>query len=93
MYEPRASDQELEMWGLTAEDVFEDVEIWPEHELAFAVFRRLNTQWAAGPNGPIGLKYESVYPLIDRYAPAQFDDVFDDIQVMEAEALNVMREK
>jgi len=44
-------------------------------------------------NGPIGLRYESVYPLIDRYYPDDFDDVFECIQVMEARALSLMTSK
>jgi len=93
LYEPTASAAELGMWGLTEDDVLEQVEIWPEHETAFAIFKRLNTQWNAGMNGPVGLKYEAFYPLIERYAPGKFDEVFDELQVMEFEALTVMREK
>lgn len=71
----------------------EVVEVWPEHEKAFAIFKRLPTQWFAGMNGPIGLRYESVYPLIDRYYPDDFDDVFECIQIMEARALSLMTSK
>ena len=42
--------------------------------------------------GATGLDYAAVYPLIDRQAktPDEWDQLLDDIQVMEAEALSVM---
>jgi DNA-binding PadR family transcriptional regulator len=42
--------------------------------------------------GATGLDYASIYPLLDRLAKTsdEWDQLFDDIQVMESEALNVM---
>lgn len=79
------------MWGLTPDDVDEPVEIWPEHEVPLALFSRLGTQWNVGMGGPVGLRYEALYPLIERTCPDQFDETLECIQVMEAEALEVMQ--
>jgi len=79
------------MWGLLPSDVEETVEVWPEHEAALGLFSRLSTQWHVGMGGPIGLRYEALYPLIRRACPGQFDETLDLIQVMEAEALAVMQ--
>ena len=40
----------------------------------------------------VGLRYEAVYPLLDRHAktPEEWDRLFDDIQVMEAAAVSTM---
>jgi len=40
---------------------------------------------------PIGLDWAAVYPLMDRQN-ADWDDLHDALMVMEAEALNTMRE-
>lgn len=79
------------MWGLLPSDVEEIVEVWPEHEAALGLFSRMGTQWNVGMGGPIGLRYEALYPLIRRTCPGQFDETLDQIQVMEAEALAVMQ--
>lgn len=44
--------------------------------------------------GPTGLRYEAIYPLIDRMCePDDWLQMFDDLQTMERAALDVMREK
>jgi len=54
---------------------------------------RLDTQWRVGMAGPIGLDYNAAYPLIDRATstPEEWDDMLDDLRVLEAEAMDVMR--
>ena len=44
-------------------------------------------------NGPSGLRFEAIYPLMDRMglAPAAWDDLLSDIEVMEHAALDTMR--
>ncbi len=44
--------------------------------------------------GPTGLRYEALYPLLDRAAkdPQEWDELFSDIQVMEGAALKQMAE-
>lgn len=54
----------------------------------------MRTQWNVGPAGPIGLRYEAL-PTVMRLVAVPTTDrtrVFSDLQVMEAEALDVMRE-
>ena len=70
------------------------VEVWPENWPVFEVFSRVGTQWNVSMGGPTGLRYEAIYPLIDRMCGR--DDwlqMFDDLQTMERAALDVMREK
>ncbi len=59
------------------------------------LFSRLVTQWRSGFNGPTGLDYCAVYPLIDRMMSADADDwdyLLDVVRLMEAEALETMRD-
>lgn len=66
-----------------------EIEVWPENWPAFDLFSRLRTQWFVGFGGPTGLRYEAVYPLLDRMdlSTAEWDLMFSDLQVMEAAAL------
>lgn len=45
--------------------------------------------------GAIGLRYEALYPLLDKAAatPDEWEALFDDIRTMEAEALSAMSSK
>lgn len=63
--------------------------MWPENWPAFDLFSRLRTQWFVGFGGPTGLRYEAAYPLLDRMglSAAEWDQMFSDLQVMEAAAL------
>ncbi|HMZ01470.1 MAG TPA: DUF1799 domain-containing protein [Burkholderiaceae bacterium] len=83
-------------WGLKASDFdHEYVEVWPETELAYSTFSRLGTQWRVGGMGSAtGLDYTAVLAFIRtlRLPREQADELFEDIQVMEAEALAVMAE-
>jgi hypothetical protein len=46
-----------------------------------------------GMNGPTGLRFEAIYPLMDRMGlePAAWDSLLADIEIMEHAALEVMR--
>ena len=72
----------------------QDVEIWPENWKAFDLFASVSTQWSAGMGGPTGLRYEALFPLLDRkaHSPEEWDELFEDIRLMEREALSVMQE-
>lgn len=55
----------------------------------------MSTQWRVGMSGQTGLDY-NVLPFVMRrigVAPAQRDDVFDDIRMLEDAALETMRAK
>lgn len=65
-------------------------ELWPEHEAAVQMFLRCGTQWRSGPNGLIGLDYAIVLALMDLYAVPEKTRALEDLQVMEAHALELM---
>lgn len=73
----------------------EVVEIWPENWPAWQFFMSVRTQWNEGLNGRTGLRYEAIYPLLDRLFPdpADWQTMFDDLQTLEIAALNAMHEK
>lgn len=70
-------------------------EIWPENEAAFDLFARLQTQWRTGMNGPTGLDYAVLPAMMSLHDIAQADraQLFDNLQVMEYEALRVFNDK
>lgn len=72
-----------------------DVEVWPENWPAFTIFVRIRTQWAVGFAGPTGLRYESLYPLLDREAadPEAWQQLFDDVRELESGALDAFAEQ
>lgn len=88
------SAAELEAHGLTPEDFEgEEVEIWPEVWPAFCLFEFLQTQWnTGGMGGATGLKYEVMWRKMDRMSlePDEYDQLEEDIRVMEFEALRVI---
>lgn len=73
----------------------EDVEVWPENYAALNTFSRVSSQWLVGQGGPIGLNYCALYPVLDRLGlpDAEWNQMFDDIRVMEAAALAAMNAK
>jgi hypothetical protein len=72
----------------------DDVKVWPDNWPAFVLFSRVQTQWRQSHNGPTGLDYSAVYPLLDRSASEQddWDQMLDDIRTMELAALEQIRE-
>jgi hypothetical protein len=71
------------------------VEVWPENRRVWDLFMRVNTQWNVGIGGRTGLRYEALYPLLDRMAksPAEWDSLLEDVQLMESAALEAMHGK
>lgn len=81
--------------GLTEEDFEGDaVEIWPENLPAYELFNALGTQWRTGMGGATGLDYNVVPAVLRLQAVPRADwpQLFADLRVMEAAALQVMRE-
>lgn len=70
--------------------------MWPDNERALEVFRRVGTKWMHPPMGgaPIGLRWEAIYPLMDRLDLDDDDwtDLHDALTVMEFSAIETMRE-
>lgn len=67
--------------------------MWPENWPAVEFFCRLSTQWNVGVGGLTGLRYEAVYPLLDRLFAEDWEQMFDDVQTMERAALEEMRDQ
>ncbi len=92
-----SQDQALAAFGLVRADdpVTADFEVWPEHERAVSVFVRMLTQWQVGLSGPVGLRYESLFVVLRLTGTprAQWAGVFDDVRIMESEALKAFAER
>ncbi|WP_087863999.1 DUF1799 domain-containing protein [Comamonas thiooxydans] len=81
--------------GFAPEDYWEDpVEVWPDCRASLELFVSLQTQWhiVGGFGGGIrsGLRYEAVYPLLDRFAGddrEKWTRLFNDLQHMELAVL------
>ena len=72
------------------------VEIWPENVQAFNLFYSLRKQWNLAPmGGPIGLNFMVAYNRMDRMGltPEEYNQLDEDLQVMEDAALEAMRKK
>ena len=81
----------MEAAGFAPEDyAHEQAEIWECNLQAFQFFRRIGTRWVVGGMGGVtGIRWEAVYPLMDRLgldAPA-WDALLSDLEVMEQAAL------
>lgn len=70
------------------------MDVWPENWPAFETFTRLTTQWSAGVGGVIGLRYEALYPLLDRIASdaQEWEFLFDGVRAVERGALEQISE-
>lgn len=91
--------QDIDVFGAPPPELLEQLnkadtfEVWPENEEPITLFMRLQTQWRVGPTGsPIGLDYAGVRAALAMMRHAMTPSLFMDLQVMEGEALRVMRE-
>lgn len=84
-------------WDVDGEDGGPGIEVFPDTLESVLVFDALGSQWMyAGMSGvPTGIVYASIEPVLRRRkVPAEaWDDVFEDIRVMEAAALQEMHEQ
>lgn len=76
--------------GDEAED--DAVAIWPEHEDVVRLFLALGTQWRVGgmAGAPLGLEYGAIETTGRLMGIEVTPDLFADLQVMEAEARDVL---
>lgn len=68
-------------------------ELWAEHAEVAAVFGAMQTQWRSGMAGATGLDYAAL-PIVQQalgVKPAARKAMFGDVQLMEREALKLMR--
>lgn len=86
----------MELFGLSLEDYEnESISLWADNWLSFSVFTGMSTQWRVSVGGVTGLDYNAL-PTVMRLKGVkkkQIVQVFNDIQVMEAEALNILLKK
>lgn len=68
-------------------EVEKDYEVFEENELSITIFIKLMTQWRTTMSGVIGLDYSVLQMLFSMYDVNNKVEIFDDIQVMEREAL------
>ena len=82
----------MAMFGLTLDDIDEEVEVWPDNWQAFRLFNALGTQWRTGPVGATGLDYSVIreVSILIGIKKRQILEMFPDLQIIEAEALAVM---
>lgn len=95
MYESGPTDAELEVAGLTREDVTTSCEIWPQNYQAYLLFCAMDTQWRIGMAGPTGLDYAAL-PVALRMIDAprvDWQELMTDVRVMESAALQAMRKE
>lgn len=82
--------------GFEPEDYEGDVtEVWPENVPALQMFQRIGTRWVVGMGGVTGIRWEAVYPLMDRLGldDTAWDALLSDLEVMERAALEVINRK
>ena len=70
-----------------------DFEVWPENEEAVLLFLRVQTQWRTSMAGVTGLDYASVVATAKLYSIEDLPSVFEDLQVMEITAMNLLNKK
>lgn len=80
--------------GLTRQDL-DATEVFEDNHSAFDLFCYLGTQWNVGMAGATGLKYEVAHHKLDRLhlEPDEYEIRMSDLRIMEATALDVMRER
>ena len=97
MYARAPTAAELEGTGFTIDDYADDepIELWPENERAINLFTSLSTQWRIGMSGATGLDYSPFFTRMDRMrlSDDDYEILFDDIRIIESEALQIMNKK
>lgn len=82
--------------GLLPEDFGDtSLALWPENDEPINLFCSVSTQWRVGMAGPTGLDYTALFARMDRrgYDADTYERLFQDIRVIEAEALTIINTK
>jgi hypothetical protein len=72
------------------------VECWAENEPALLTFLTMRTQWAIGPGGPVGMRYDAlpvVWTCLGIKGSRARERTLSDLRVMEDEALDWLAER
>lgn len=77
------------------EDYDDAVEVWPDNWHAWQLFTQMSGQWRSGFGGLYALDYTALFMRMDRMdlSPAVWDELFADVRVLEAAALQHLRAK
>ena len=73
--------------GLPTERTEKDFEVWEENWESVMIFIKLMTQWRTTMGGVIGLDYSVLQMLFELYDIDNRQEIFENIQIMEQEAL------
>lgn len=86
--------------GLPAELIeqaegFSDCLVFPDAWPSVMLFRDMGTQWRVGPGGIIGLDYKALDAVMQfrGITGGEISQRFDDIQVMESAAIELIRSR
>lgn len=85
--------------GYSPEDFENEIEVWPENYAMFVLFQRMERQWnwVAGLGGAvrIGLNMSAlpVFTARMKLTDPEYDEMLDDLQLMERAALSAMNER
>lgn len=95
LFQKKPTPEELAEHGVTWDDVATEYEcdIWPCHLDAFNVFSRMTSQWRTSSHAVHGLDY-GVLPFIFNLLsipPEKQLTIFDQVRIMEGEAIVVIR--
>lgn len=83
-------------FGLTLREAEEaaSVGVWPDNQMSVKVFVSMMTQWRSAGFGATGLDYTALAAVMEKLLNIPIDErpaIFEDVQIMEHAALNVMR--
>ncbi|WP_429015987.1 DUF1799 domain-containing protein [Comamonas sp. 4034] len=97
LFEPPVTAAEAQAEGWALEDYeTEIIEVWPDNESALELARLIGTRWVYPSMGgaPLGLRWEAMYPLMDKLEldSAAWNELHEAMMVVEAEALATIRE-
>tara|TARA_R100000734_G_scaffold16503_1_gene12577 strand:- start:3263 stop:3505 length:243 start_codon:yes stop_codon:yes gene_type:complete len=70
-----------------------DFEVWEENWESVMFFIKMMTQWRTTMGGVIGLDYSVLQMLFDLYDVSNRKEIFENIQVMEQEAMMHMNKE
>jgi hypothetical protein len=92
LYTPEPKGQPkngFDIGGFLAE---QKIEVFPENWQTVTIFVQVSTQWRLGMSGPVGLDYNVLFRIMDNLNMPQqeWQDMFEDIRVMESTALDTM---
>lgn len=95
--EPPITEDEARSEGWELEDYESDeLLVWPDNWPAVRLFLRVCDRWHyEAPGAPAGLRWEAVYPLMDRMdlEPGEWNALAADLEVMADAACAAIRER